>query len=162
MKTIGVLSDTHLLKSDAVKLIEEIARTHFADVDMVLHAGDLLDIDLFENLFAGRPFVAVAGNMDPGKTQDRIPAKRTIKIEGVTIGLIHGNGAHLTPESLLEEFHGVNAIVYGHTHRPLCETRGDVLMLNPGSPIHPRGIAKGSVALLTVDGPKITGRIIFF
>ena len=46
-------------------------------------------------------------------------------------------------------------VVFGHTHVPLCEYYGDALLLNPGSPSRPRGGAKPSFAVLTLQKGEV-------
>ncbi len=46
MITIGVLSDTHLIEPD--KWFREKAQRCFADADMILHAGDLVNLSVLD------------------------------------------------------------------------------------------------------------------
>ena len=51
---------------------------------------------------------------------------------------------------------GCAAALFGHTHRPLCEQRG-VLLLNPGS------AADGRLALMECDGEgRLAARLYSF
>ena len=59
---IGVISDTHLPGYD--KKLKTIVERYFRDVDLILHAGDLVDLGVLE-VFGNRPVKAVCGNMDP-------------------------------------------------------------------------------------------------
>ena len=58
---IGVISDTHLDDYDD-KMRKSVAE-HFSDVDMILHAGDMVDLRVLE-IFGGKEIKAVCGNMD--------------------------------------------------------------------------------------------------
>ena len=64
---IGILSDTHLTRvTPAFKLL---VKTHFTDVDLILHAGDMVGLPVYEFL---QPLgvEAVRGNMDEGNLKD--------------------------------------------------------------------------------------------
>jgi len=128
---IGVISDTHLreVTSELVRIYEE----HFFDVDMILHAGDLVSMDIADFL-SQKPFHVVQGNMDCRAIKDRFPEKEVIQVNGIRLGLIHGWGSPFGIEKRIRpEFGEVDAIVYGHSHRSANHRRGDVLFFNPGS-----------------------------
>ncbi|MGI6097446.1 MAG: metallophosphoesterase family protein [Dethiobacteria bacterium] len=59
---VGVLSDTHI-PTRARALPSRIYEI-FADVDMILHAGDIADESVLEELKTLAPIEAVAGNTD--------------------------------------------------------------------------------------------------
>ncbi|MCB1155398.1 metallophosphoesterase family protein, partial [bacterium] len=152
-------SDTHLTRDNDIAVLDQIAAGPFADVDMILHAGDLVDRGIFDLAFPDIPFQAVAGNMDFGALATSLPSVDVIRVERARIGLIHGHG--LTgefPANLREQFRDVKAIVFGHSHVPYCAVHDGVLYFNPGSPIFPRGGHAPSVGLLTVNGDRIEGR----
>ena len=153
MITIGVLSDTHLLELDD-RFREKIKRC-FADTDMILHAGDLTSLSILEP-FDGKEVHAVHGNMCGPKTQATLPATKVIEVGRFTIALIHGYGyMHNTEERLFDLFGPVDCIVYGHTHKPVCNRFGPTLMVNPGS-----FTATGTFALITIDNNLLKGRIL--
>jgi putative phosphoesterase len=130
---IGVLSDTHIpvsaeeLPADLLKALQ--------GADLILHAGDLVELSVLDDLRAIAPVEAVCGNMDRWDARQVLPAKRVVEAQGKRIGLIHGSGAPWSlPRRMLKEFDSVDIIVFGHSHRPLNERRKDVLLFNPGSP----------------------------
>lgn len=157
---VGVLSDTHLPASaDAQAFLLNLVEDVLAPIDVILHAGDLVDPDLL-TVFSGYPIHAVRGNMDPASPG--IPLKKVINVGGFTIGMIHGWGP---PEGLeeraLDEFASVSldCLVYGHSHRPACFRRDGLLFFNPGSATDRRGMSYHSVGLLEI-GDDIRGSII--
>lgn len=156
MKRIGVLSDTHLRRQDAAQAARVMEQ--FRGVDLILHAGDLTDLAVLDYLEAPE-VIAVAGNMDGPLVNSELPVKRIISVEGKKIGLIHGWGAPMgLVGRVAREFQGVDAVVFGHSHRPTNLVKDGVLYFNPGSA--GRGlIGSGTVGLLTVD-QDITGEII--
>ena len=143
MNTIGVLSDTHLIQAD--KWFNEKVQQCFADADIILHAGDLTSLSVLEP-FAGKTVHAVHGNMCSPQTRKTLPASKIITVGNFRIALIHGAGyMHNIEERLYDAFAPVDCIVYGHTHRPVCQRFGPTLMVNPGS-----FTATGTYAIITV------------
>lgn len=128
---IGILSDTHLIRPDS--FFREQVRHCFADVSIILHAGDLTDLSILE-AFAGKEVHAVHGNMCHPAVRHALPEKKVVEIGRHRIGLIHGAGArHQVEDYLMSEFDEVDCIVSGHTHRPVCRMLYDILFINPGS-----------------------------
>ena len=117
MLKLGIISDTHWstlpqANAGAQKLLSGV----FADVDAIIHAGDMVHPDL-DMAFAPHDFYAVRGNMDP--PSNSIPLKRILRFAGVNIGLIHGWGFGAAIESnALREFEvqDIDILVYGHSH----------------------------------------------
>lgn len=160
MYRIGVLSDTHLSASgEALAFLSDLGEGPFAGVDMILHAGDLVDPDIL-HAFDRCPVLAVRGNMDPDAPG--IPQKRVIEVGDARIGLMHGWGASYDlEERLLKEFHGIDldVLVYGHSHKPVCHRRNGILIFNPGSAADRRNMPYHSVGLLEI-GEEVNGSII--
>jgi uncharacterized protein len=158
MKRIGVLSDTHIPKA-ASDLPEEVYR-QFRNVDMILHAGDLVEISVLEKLESIAPTRAVSGNMDMDEVRGRLPLKDTIAVNGFKIGLIHGYGP---PAKIIDivsgEFTGVDVIIFGHSHTSYNQLVKKTLFFNPGSPTDKIFASYNSFGILEV-GDGIVGRII--
>lgn len=158
---IGVLSDTHIPRR--ARSLPPILFEAFADVAMILHAGDVVSDDVLIELESLAPVYAVRGNMDPPELFSKLPLSRTIEVEGATIGLIHGHGrSGRTEDRALKAFPQADCVVFGHTHVPMCERRGGVLLFNPGSPTDRRAQPKHSFGLLTVESGQVSGEIIRF
>ena len=161
MQRIGVLADTHLPDTgEAYAFLHDLAARHFAAVDLVLHAGDIVAPAILTAL-APTPVYAVRGNMDPAAPD--LPLKRVVQVADLRIGLMHGWGppAGLV-ERLRQEFVDIPlaCLVFGHSHVPLCRHADGMLLFNPGSVSDRRGRSSCSVGLLEVDGGSIRGRII--
>ncbi len=155
---IGVISDTHLRKP--TKALYELRRGAFADVSMILHAGDLTELDVLE-AFCDKEVLAVSGNMDSAVVKNQLPSKRIVEVGGFRIGLTHGWGkSFASVKGLMAGFDEVNAIVYGHTHRSDNEVRDGILFFNPGA-FYGRApfLSGGSVGILIL-GEKLTGQIV--
>ncbi|MBL7071328.1 MAG: metallophosphoesterase family protein [Candidatus Omnitrophica bacterium] len=159
MTRIGVISDTHI-PINAKKIPDEIY-TAFKDVDLILHAGDLIELSVLNDLKKLADTQAVRGNMDSMETQRHLPVKKIIKVEKFSIGLIHGFGSPFNlMDRIKDEFsEKVDAIVFGHSHAPANEVRDGILYFNPGSPTDKIFARYNSYGMLTVD-KKIEGRII--
>lgn len=147
---IGVLSDTHL-KHFPEDLGECIAH-HFRDVDMILHAGDVVELNALD-FFAGRVVKVVAGNMDSWELKHRMPAKLVLTVEGFTVGLIHGWGSPAGIEDrIIQEFDALDILVYGHTHAAVSHSRNGILYFNPGSPTDKRFASTNTIGILEIGG----------
>jgi len=155
---IGVISDTHLRGPDERLLA--IIRKHFNDAELILHAGDLVDLKVLD-AFGDKDVIAVCGNMDTIRAEDEIPPKRVLQIGRFRIGLIHGWGSPLDLEDRIRrEFENVDCIVYGHSHYPANHIREGILFFNPGTPFDRRYGDSRTVGILEVGEDAITGRII--
>jgi putative phosphoesterase len=156
MTTIGLVSDTHLPRFGRALPRALVAGLRAAGVDRVLHMGDMIDplaIELFEAL---APFDGVAGNNDSASIWDRYGRKKIITVEGVRIGMVHGDvgRARTAHANAIAAFAGetVDVVLYGHSHQPVVERRGGLLVANPGSPTDKRMMPTFSYGILTVDG----------
>ncbi len=154
----GVLSDTHLTRID--DHFRRLVRRCFHDCDVIIHAGDITDLPVLE-AFAGKTVYAVHGNMCQARVVDRYPEQLLFTINGFTVALAHG--ARLGQDigqSLWNLFPEADCLIYGHTHRPLCQRYGKVLMLNPGSfQTTGRYGAPGTYAVLEA-GDELRARIL--
>jgi putative phosphoesterase len=133
---IGVIADTHI--PDRAKDIPQEILENFKGVDMIIHAGDLVDLSVLDQLRSVCGNVkAVWGNMDPYDIRKKLPEKEIIKIANYKIGIMHGYGhPNKLIDTLAKEFKddNVNLIIFGHSHSSLNEKRGNIIYFNPGSP----------------------------
>ena len=156
---IGVISDTHIPK--AASDLPAAVYSEFRKVDLILHAGDLVELKILDRLKKLAPVKAVRGNMDEREVRLALPEKEVIDINNkFKIGLIHGYGApYSLPERIGSQFGRVDAIVFGHSHTPLNEVRDGVLFFNPGSPTDKIFAPYNSFGILEIN-ETIEGRII--
>lgn len=119
---VGVVSDTHgLLRPEAVQALE--------GVDVILHAGDVGDPLILQQLVALAPVFVVRGNVDQAPWADALPSTEVVQVAGVTFFMLH----ELEQLDLDPAESGIDVVVYGHSHQPEAEERDGVLYLNPGS-----------------------------
>ena len=92
----------------------------FAEVDHILHAGDIGPLALLEQIKAIAPVTAVYGNTDGMEIRSRCPKVAAVELDGFRIVVTHGDQLGVpTPELLQAEFPEAVIIVFGHTHRPV-------------------------------------------
>jgi putative phosphoesterase len=160
---IGVLSDTHI-PARARQLPPALFEL-FDDVDLILHAGDLVDGRILTELAVLAPVEAVAGNMDSLELYNRLGHKKVLEYGGFRIGLIHGDlgpDRKKTPQRALEAFtqDNVDCVVFGHSHQPFNETVDGILLFNPGSPTDRRREPRHSCGILTL-GETIKAELLY-
>ncbi len=155
---IGVLSDTHIptIGRPLPAAVFEI----FKDVELILHAGDIVELSVLDELRALAPVEAVAGNMDNPEIQLRLPQKKTMRLGKYSVGLIHGKyKIDHQRQMIRQEFDQVDIIVYGHSHTPYWGKMDGIYFLNPGSPTDTRHAPYNSVAVLEI-GDELKAEII--
>jgi putative phosphoesterase len=128
---IGVLSDTHLHR--VTPEFRGIYDQYLSDVDLIFHAGDFTSPALISFLDK-QGFHGVHGNMDPMEVKTMLPEKKVVPVGRFRMGLIHGWGSSEGLENRIwDEFHDVDVIVYGHSHKAVNHVREGVLLFNPGT-----------------------------
>lgn len=135
---IAVISDTHGLLRDEVKDIIE-------KCSAVIHAGDLASSKLLAELKTAvnkKPLYIVRGNND--RTITELPEKLSFELSGKNFFIIH-NLRDMPPETKAD------IIISGHTHKYLCEQKGTILFLNPGSCGRRRFSLPATMAVLTLE-----------
>lgn len=126
-----------LVFSDSHGSIDYMRRAVEAEApDHVLHLGDMVrDSAKLQALFPKLPMEQVRGNCD-GWSSDE-PEEKEIFLMDCRVWMLHGHtywvksGVGL----LTEEAHvrGVEAVLFGHTHVPLCDRVGSLWIMNPGT-----------------------------
>lgn len=159
MMRIGVLSDTHI-SSPGESFKRDVARA-FQGCQTILHAGDLTDISVLR-AFCGKEVHAVCGNMCTQATRQILPEERCLVIEGYLFCICHGaDGPRATiADRMFERFPEANCIIYGHTHKAICQRIGSTLLMNPGSfQATGRYGAPGTYGIITIDDQGLHGSI---
>jgi putative phosphoesterase len=166
MTVVGVVSDTHLPRFGATLPAALVEGLRAAAVTRILHCGDFTQ-PLAAELFAAiAPLDAVAGNNDPDEIRRWFGERKIVRIERARIGLVHGHaGRRAAHENALAAFAGerVDAILYGHSHRPRVERLpSGTLVANPGSPTDKRTNPEYSYGIMTVDGRDVRVELHFY
>jgi putative phosphoesterase len=119
---IGVVSDTHgLLRTEVLLAL--------AGVDHILHAGDVGDPAILDELARIAPVTAIRGNIDTHGPCSLLPATEAIELAGCLIYMVHAReDLDLSPQAA-----AISAVIYGHSHKPSVEQLQGVFYLNPGS-----------------------------
>ena len=147
---IGVVADTHVGEHLPV-LPPEVAEV-LDGVDLILHAGDLTDAVVLEELGRIAPVVAVRGNHDEEAGIGGLPRDAVVEAGGRRIGLTHGARTKavelpaaalslLTARTVLLGFEGamrrrfgdVDCVVVGHLHMPIHRMVDGALLFSPGA-----------------------------
>jgi putative phosphoesterase len=150
MVRIGVISDTHA--RNFAQLPQELVRV-LGTVDLIVHAGDIVTMDVIRGLQTLAPVHGVCGNMDLPEVRACFPEKQVLELGGKKIGIVHGSGGTAGLESrVLHLFPGADAVIFGHSHIGMNDTINGVLLFNPGR-------ADESYGLLEVGG-TISSKII--
>jgi hypothetical protein len=153
---IGVISDTHI--PSRAKEIPGKAFLVFQGAEYLIHAGDIVSLEVIEDLEKIAPVVAVKGNMDRGIN---LPEMNSLEIEGWRIGVVHDSFSpwRMGKMKRIARENAFDVLIFGHTHRPFVREEDGKLFLNPGSPTNPF-LSKPSVALLKVRKDRIEAEII--
>ena len=147
---IGVLTDTHAMSfSD----IPEKIRSALSEVDLIVHTGDFVSIEVLDGLRKLNEVKAVHGNMDSLSLKTQLPLKAVFTGEGRKIGITHGTGAREGIEKRVRMmFDDVDIILYGHSHARQNKMVDGILLFNPGN-------CTRSFGLLTI-GEEVEGEIV--
>ena len=135
MTRVLLLADTHL--PTRAKDLPAPAWDAVAEADVVVHAGDWVDVELLDRLEArSARLVACYGNNDGPRLRARLPEVARAEIEGVRLAVVHETGAKEGRERRCSAaYPDVDVLVFGHSHIPWDTTTPTGLrLLNPGSP----------------------------
>jgi putative phosphoesterase len=149
---IGLICDTHA--PDRCKELPRAIFDPLAGVDLILHAGDVGELWVLDQLSQIAPIIALHGNDETNEAKAALPYLQTVVIAGHRVVLTHSHYPDLAEEmesrkedrwepklARLAEFgrqHGASIVVYGHSHIPMHLEWEGVLLINPGA------IASGS------------------
>ncbi|AWM92902.1 metallophosphoesterase [Pseudomonas sp. 31-12] len=146
---VGVISDTHgLLRPEALAAL--------AGCERIIHAGDIGNVDILDQLKAIAPLHVVRGNNDlDAPWAENIPDLLRFDLNGWEALLVHDIA---DVPAVLDS--AIKLVITGHSHKPHIEWRGDQLYLNPGSAGRRRFKLPVTLALLEVLETSIEPRLI--
>jgi uncharacterized protein len=179
---LGLVADTHIPEARA-QLWPQVFDA-FAGCDAILHAGDIHELWLLDQLEQVAPVFAARGNGDEGfggrvraAPDPRVHDTWILQLGGAAagpaslrVGIIHDLTIpevppHLTVENVSRRRFGAESgtsqalrvIVYGDTHVQRMDLIGDTLCINPGSPTYPRNLETqlGTIGFLELGGAGV-------
>lgn len=171
---IGLISDTHI--PEARRELWPQVFDAFRGVDCILHAGDIHDLSVIDQLSDVAPTYAARGNGDDGSGgrpvqpfDQRLKEAWIIELGGLTVGLTHDvpipeYPPHLTLDRAMNRYFGrtdLDVLIYGDTHVEAIDTIGTTLCINPGSPTYPHNLETqlGTIGFLEISGGRAEATI---
>lgn len=117
--------------------------------DVAFHLGDVVrDAEDLRRAFPGLTLYQVRGNCDYGVAGYQ--TEGMAQLEGKKVFYLHGHTRQVKSGPTLAvaaaQAAGADILLFGHTHRSVCQRYGQVLAVNPGA------VLDGRCALLTWDG----------
>jgi putative phosphoesterase len=161
---ITVISDTHLKPGQHIEILPQPLLDMLASSDMIVHAGDFVSLQCYDELQDINNLVGVAGNTDSKEIRQLLPEHTTFEAEGIRIGVTHRGQlsiVDMTGLGYLARELEVDLLIFGHIHRPRLHKSGDITLLCPGSPTSPRQSEPSAAELMVEDG-KVSGVIVNF
>lgn len=141
-KRIGVLSDTHgLLRLEVLSAL--------SGCDAIIHGGDINQPEILEQLEKIAPVYVVRGNNDK-EWAEHLPITLTFQIEQCRFFLVHNK------KQVPGDLTGIDAVIFGHSHKYFAQELEGRLWLNPGSCGKRRFDQEITLAILTVDGSSLS------
>jgi putative phosphoesterase len=159
---IAVISDTHMPRGG--RRLPDACVERIASADLLLHAGDLMTVEVLWQLEAiGPPVAAVHGNMDTAELRRLLPTERVVDAGGAHIAVVHDAGPRNDRLERMRRRFGdrADAVVFGHSHLPLHERAPDGFQIfNPGSPTERRRAPSHTMGMARVESGRVEFELI--
>jgi putative phosphoesterase len=157
---IAVISDTHMPKGG--RRLPDACVARLRRADLIIHAGDLIALEVLNDLRRYAPVKAVHGNVDDAAVTAALPAVAMVSVEGVRIAVVHDSGpARGRLARLRSRFPEADAVIFGHSHMPLHERADDGFQIfNPGSPTERRRAPARTMGIARADDGKLTFELV--
>jgi putative phosphoesterase len=129
------------------------------DTDVVVHAGDWVDVALLDELEArAARVIGVYGNNDGHRLRARLPEVARVELAGLRLAVVHETGPAAGRERrCARRFPDVDVLVFGHSHIPWDSvTDTGLRLLNPGSPTDRRRQPHCTYLTATASGGELT------
>ena len=142
MTRVAVLSDTHgLLRPEVIQIV--------TGCDAIIHGGDINNQKILDQLSALAPLYVVRGNNDK-EWAEHLPESIAIQIEDCVLFVVHNK------KFVPSELHGIDAVIFGHSHKYAEQMIDGRLWLNPGSCGKRRFDQEITLAILTINGKELS------
>ena len=146
---VGIISDTHgLVRSEAVRALK--------GSELLIHAGDIGNPQVVEQLHEIAPTFVVRGNNDRGAWAADLPVTQVVEVGELLFYVLH----EISQLDVDPAVAGFAAVVSGHSHQPSIQFRDGVLYLNPGSAGPRRFSLPVAVARVHVSGRQMRPEIV--
>ena len=160
---VAVIADTHTraTASGTTRPVPAGAWPYLESADHILHAGDVVDPALLDEMSSLAPLTVVMGNCDALDVRDWGATDRAeVELGGIDIGMVHDSGPRRRRrERLRAQFPDARVVVFAHSHLPFNEDAGGLLLFNPGSPTWKRRAPFTSMGLLWIEDGHVEGEI---
>ena len=129
--------------------------------DHILHAGDVVDPALLDELKAFAPVSVVMGNVDGHDVRAwGAEDELTLDLGGVGLAMIHDAGPSSGRRTRMSKrFPDARVVIFGHSHMPVNEDEDGLLLFNPGSPTWKRRAPFPSMGILWIEDNDVEGEI---
>lgn len=145
-----VMSDSH----GDYDIVKDIKDRYQGEVDAIFHNGDS-ELKSSDPIWDG--IYVVRGNCD---YDDGYPENNVVELNGITIAQTHGHLYQINfmwdRLDLFAQEAGADICLYGHLHRASAWRMEDIVFINPGSVLQPRGeVMEKLYAFVTVTDTTI-------
>ena len=171
---IGLIADTHIPEA-RTELWPQVFEA-FTGVDLILHAGDIHEVRVIDELARVAPIHVARGDGDDGGggrvVQPDHPLLRpgwTLELGGLHVGITHAlpipeMPPRLTVASALSRLfpeRRPDIVIYGDSHVEAIDQVDGVLCINPGSPTFPHNLETqlGTIGFLEIENGVPTASI---
>jgi putative phosphoesterase len=156
---VVVLADTHTM--GMTRTLPFGAWPYIETADHILHAGDVCDPAVLDELKTQAPVTVVVGNCDSWDVRDwGATDEVAIELGGVAIAMIHDAGPRSGRRNRMRRrFPAARVVVFGHSHIPFNEDEDGLLLFNPGSPTWKRRAPFPSMGILWIENGEVEGEI---
>ena len=170
---LGLISDTHV--PDRLAALPPALFEALAGVDLLLHAGDVGELSVLDELSRIAPVGAVHGNDDTAEAQRELPYQQVVAFGGTRLLLCHSHdpdraremanragdelGRKLDRWAAFAAGPAAGVFVFGHIHIPLAHRHAGVLLVNPGAIASPNGTTRQRVRTVALLYLMADGRI---
>ena len=156
---IVVLADTHT--RGLSRSLPMGAWPYIETADHILHAGDVVDPALLDELKSFAPVDVVMGNCDAHDVR-AWGANDEVELDlgGIRVAMLHDSGLSSGRRPRLRKrFPTARVVVFGHSHIPVNEDEDGLLLFNPGSPTWKRRAPFPSMGILWIEKGDVEGEI---
>ena len=140
---LGIISDTHNVLKDEIL-------TYLKDCDYIIHAGDVGEQSIIDQLSILAKTFIVRGNNDKGDWGRQLPDYLEIELDNILIYVVHDQ------KDIPKQLEHVDLVIYGHSHKYHEEVRDGVIFLNPGGCGRRRFSLPLTMAVIELTGDNMT------